>query len=263
MKILIPPPLPPVDSVALQTLKADLGETNTPWSGSSPRKWANSITNDLGDALGLPDEYLSRDRLFALWSSPRSIEAAFLATMAWGGMKRGHGRLIWKHRTVWAPICEKMASGDLKPTDAYAAFLLKRMEDQLPGMGPAYFTKLIFFATCAHRKTVGNAFILDQWTARSVHCLTNQFEWPRVSVDYATKNRFKQSKNPSAVRVTVSDRVSASDYQKYCHFVDELARTLAVEPPYLLEEKMFGAGGRSPSGWRLFLMQNGGRYLNC
>ncbi len=248
-------------SAALEKFQEAIAEHVPPWSGSSPRGWANAIQPGLGDSLNLPSGNLTRDQLFSLWTTAPSVESAFLATMAWGGMKRGHGRLIWQHRPAWAPICESLANGEFTPGAAYEAFRLKRADSQLPGMGPAYFTKLIFFATGAHAKATGNAFILDQWTARSVHCLTNQFDWPRVSLDYATKKRFARTLDPRSVRVTVSDRVSASDYQNYCGFVERLAKRLGIDPPHFLEEKMFGIGGRSPSVWRRFLMQSGGHYL--
>jgi hypothetical protein len=135
------------------------------WAGKAPARWVSSLKISFEDPNNLIDRSISRSELINLWRDPNiSTETCFLSTMAWGGMKAGHGRSIWATRKDWLPVCEQLRAGIIpNRVEAFEAFRLLRHGGKLPGMGPAYFTKVLFFA-----RPIQDAYILDQWTARSM-----------------------------------------------------------------------------------------------
>lgn len=214
-------------------------EPLTPWIGRPPKAWLTNIGSAMASDAAVPVESPSRKMLYDLWSSDTDTEVCALVTLAWGGMRVNHGRALLAHRTHWKTICDDLRNGEHTRQSAYDAFKRLRTERKLPGMGPAYFTKLIHFA-CPKAK----GYILDQWTARSVHALTNQASWPAVQVSVRAT-----SINPSSLRVRVIDRVSAADYEDYCDWIDSLATHLLI-PGVEVEEKLFSSGGKNPHEWR-------------
>jgi hypothetical protein len=102
----------------------------------------------------------------------------------------------------------------------------------LPGMGPAYFTKLIHFLGPA------DGYILDQWTARS----TNLLFGPLVYL------------KPVHRGWHVDDRNTSAHYERYCAQVEWLAeqisRRVAAVLPSEVEHALF-----APGGWREYVKQ--------
>ena len=223
------------------------------WIGRAPATWVESLRIKFTGIANMSATPLSRAELIGLWRNGSiSSEYCFLSTMAWGGMRVSNGRSIWNHKDQWMPICEKLRSGGFKNRkDAYEAFRRLRLEKKLLGMGPAYFTKLLFFA-----RPVQDAYILDQWTARSIHLLTQNRVWPDVQVDaYTLKRMSGPNGSPKALRASVTDRVTSSDYEQFCNLVEEIGLTAGVNPCEI-EESMFGQGGRNPSAWRSYVMDH-------
>jgi len=223
------------------------------WIGRPPAIWVESLRIEVTGAASLSATPLSRGQLIGLWrDGSMPSEHCFLSTMAWGGMRARNGRSIWKAKDQWMPICEKLRSGDFQSRqDAYEAFRRLRLEKKLPGMGPAYFTKLLFFA-----RPVQDAYILDQWTARSIHLLTQSRAWPDVQIDaYSLKRMTGRNGSTKTIRATVTDRVTSTDYEHFCKLVEQLGQTADVNPCEI-EEIMFGQGGRNPTAWRSYVMEN-------
>lgn len=219
------------------------------WVGVSPYSWAESVKTGLGNLYRLSTVPLTRSSLRALWlNSTVSVEACFISTMAWGGMQRGNGRRAWAARESWLPVCHDVRAGRHSRSSGYAAFSELRASARLPGMGPAYFTKLLFFAD-----PKADAYILDQWTTRSIHLLTGQGQYPAVRKDYATAKKAILLEAPTKLRVIVDDSVSVSDYLDYCLRVETLGRLLNLHP-HAVEERLFSAGGRHPHPWRAYVM---------
>lgn len=219
------------------------------WPGKSPHRWAGHIDASLQSLVGLPMAAPTRASLRALWRSPSNVvstEFCVLATVAWGGMKANHGRDFWTAKASWLPLCDDIRSGAHTRRSAFAAFSALRTAGQLPSMGPAYFTKIIFFAA-----PKADGYILDQWTARSVHILTGQWAWPAVAIDHGTK--LKASSNPIHLRVRVVDRVTSVDYEDFCLLVDNIGFRLGITPERA-EEMLFSSGGKSPRPWRGHVM---------
>lgn len=244
---------PSLDAHEVENFRAIAKLPVRPWSGKSPAKWVASLQVAFEDTNSLDNQAISRSNLIKLWRNFNvSTEACFLSTMAWGGMKAGHGRSIWQTRNDWIPLCEQLRIGAFPDRkEAFEQFRLLRRQGKLPGMGPAYFTKVLFFA-----RPIQDAYILDQWTARSIHMLTKARFWPSVDIDTTTLRRMQNNDGKAReIRVNVTDRVTSSDYGHYCDLVEELGRRLQ-QTPCIIEETMFGQGGRNPTEWRSFIMNN-------
>lgn len=221
----------------------------TPWTGASPHDWAESVQPGLGSTYGLSKVPMTRAALRALWANTSiSVEACFLSTMAWGGMQRGNGRRIWSTRANCLGVCADVRAGRHTPASGFQAFATLRAKKGLPGMGPAYFTKILFFAAPSQ-----DAYILDQWTARSMHLLSGQSAYPAVRKDYPSAAKAEKLKTPQALRVIVDDKVTPVDYVDYCNKVDGLAASLGWHA-HQVEERLFSSGGRAPHPWRAEVM---------
>jgi hypothetical protein len=166
--------------------------------------------------------------------------------MAWGGMQYRHARKLWEKSEFWLPICDDVRAGNHTRRSGFESFSNLHKNGNTPGMGPAYFTKILFFA-CPKEKS----FILDQWTMRSIHLLTGQSAFPPAMIDHASKE--KALSKPDKLRVSVSSSATAEVYEIYCQRVEELAVRLGIHP-HSVEEKLFSSGGRNPHPWREHVM---------
>lgn len=245
----IPTMIPALDPAKVSLFQHLNSISPTPWTGASPFDWAESVEPGLGGLYGLSTTALSRTALRALWTNPSiSVEACFLSTMAWGGMQRGNGRRIWAARVDCLAICDAVRAGRHNPATGYQAFSTLRSKKRLPGIGPAYFTKILFFAS-----PIQDAYILDQWTARSMHFLTGQGKYPAVRKDYTSAAEALRLKVPELLRVIVDDKVTSADYVDYCNRVNGLAANLGWHA-HQIEERLFSSGGRTPHPWRAHVM---------
>lgn len=224
------------------------------WGGRRPRDWANTLAPGLGVEHRLPENPLSRAELRAIWSDKNNcVETCALATMAWGGMRAGHGRKAWAAREHWLPVCQELRLGKYDRKQAYQAFAELRKAEKLPSIGPAYFTKFLFFGMPDQ-----TAYILDQWTARSIHLLTGQDQLPVVKKDYASAGQARA--NSSKLRLIVADQNSADAYEAYCLAVERLGHALGVTS-HEAEEMIFSAGRPNIHPWRDYVCKEWFRQL--
>ena len=110
------------------------------------------------------------------------------------------------------------------------------------GLGPAYFTKLIFFYT---RYKPYGGFILDQWTGKSVELITDgrtRMAWESITAKLS-KGRI------SRWDATLSRSTSGDTYAEFGRLVHELASETG-RPPDVVEAAMFG-GKDEP--WRRYV----------
>lgn len=204
-----------------------LMEVQTQWGGQSPKKWASYF---LPEYQGLPNVPMNRNALKNYFTDTNnSNESCFICCMAWGGMNRKHGAAAWRERERFLCIIQRMRSGSLSRKEAYAEFFNL---GQIAGFGPAYYTKLIYFAL-----PVGNGYIMDQWTGKAVFLLTNGL-YPQVSKE----GWVKRTNSPST-------------YESFCSFIDEVAVYLKISADEV-EERMFSSGGRNKGSWRSFVLKN-------
>lgn len=163
----------------------------------------------------LPSRKISRDEIFQYVKSPLNrSDLTFVMIMAWGGMTEKNGKLAWSDRFKWLPIVRKMLLGRLNAVDAYQAFSVARTA----GMGPAYFTKLIYF--CTKDRVSFSGYIMDQWTAKSINLL---FDSPRIKL---TSSGYVSRNNSKTI------------YRAYCYKVRWLATKLGQGPDEI-EERLF------------------------
>jgi hypothetical protein len=162
-------------------------------------------------------------------------EECFIACMAWGRSNIRNARLAWSDRERWKPVLERIRSGALDRNEAY-----DKLNIGIPGLGPAFFTKLIFFLM-PKGKTPG--YIMDQWTAKSVDLL-----W-----------------EPSFLRFRggyVSPSNSSFEYIKYCEKLEMLSRRVAGNSPEHIEIKLFSEG-RGQGKWRRHVIQHWKHKAAC
>lgn len=209
-----------------------------------PSDWAMKVGADGSIVEGLPTIQVGREALKEMCrDNSFTPEMCFASIMAWGGMKYGHGRKIWEHRRSWRDIIMRLRAGDLSRADAYRAFAQFRAENPGCGMGPAYYTKLIFFCGPDH-----DGYIMDQWTSLSVNLLFSSGEKPVVDM---VSTVFRGVRTD-----TVTDRNKPEDYEAFCRGVEFLADRLEVEKPETVEEWLFSKGGRNPGPWRKYVKDN-------
>lgn len=182
-----------------------LKSSSTPlrrWEGKPPQQWLAGVGYSSATLLAMMLTAPTRSGLYELWADQTvAVEDCAWITLAWGGMRTDHGRMLKASGIEWIAVCKQIQEGDVSRSETYELFAKLKKANKLRGMGPAYFTKLIHFA---RRNTKG--YILDQWTARSVHVLTDQDKWPRTSI---TAGRDPNS-DAQALRVRVHDKVSAA-----------------------------------------------------
>lgn len=205
--------------------RSDIHLVQRDWNGSSTLGWAGFF---LENRYNLPDQALDRNRLKAFFSDASNTdEVCFLACMAWGRMNRRHGAAAWEHREGFLPIIREMRNAKLTRGDAYRQFYSL---GTIPGMGPAYYTKLIYFSLPSN-----DGYIMDQWTGKSVSLLTNG-RYPKVINGWISR-----------------DKNSPEVYESFCNTIDSIGALLNKSGEEI-EERMFSSGGRKKGSWRQYLV---------
>jgi hypothetical protein len=202
------------------------------WNGINALHWSRYIEASIDSPL--LDKKLTRVDLlnsdFHLQLS--DIELSF-AILSWGGMNRKHGKSLFRN-SEWIYIVKLIRNLHIiNRMDAYEAFYSLRIQDKLPGMGPAYFTKLICFLNPKL-----NGYIMDQWTAKSVNLLCD-----RNVVSLSKTGYVDSVKNEKWV------------YEEFCTIIDSVAYTLGVNG-IDVEESMFSSGGKKKGAWRKTVIEN-------
>lgn len=234
----------------LSTFKATTGRVTVtdPPARLIPRLWAG--TTGLGNHL--PDQSQNRSTLIGLAAdSSVPTPAVCWSILAWGGM---HGRhrdaLHGQSDRDWLHLAESIRSGKHIRSSAYDAFSALRRENRLSGMGPAYFTKLIFFLM-PRRSLHPIGYIMDQWVACSINLLAGReivltdatFQWAMVR---------KQRKLKSAFMV--SDLNDGTAYEDYCVHIESLAQEIGKAPD--IAEWLMMSAGRGLGEWRSHVIRH-------
>jgi len=209
----------------------------------APKALASKVGASSTMVARLPDKVLYRADLFALCAdSSVSPEECFLAIMAWGGMRFNHGEMAWASRSHWRVIVEKLRAGVVSRHTGYAEFQDLRREKLLGGMGPAFYTKLIFFCHPRH-----DGYIMDQWTGLGMNLLVAEPSSgiAHLSTGHVNGRRYDR----------ITDGNSADVYEKFCLAIEELARQCDLSPQ-ATEERLFSWGGRNAGEWRRYLMSH-------
>lgn len=202
----------------------------------------------------LPDRNVRRSEVFELAAANPEVSIATVCTaaMAWGGMNLENWRRLWElSDRTWLDVAQCIRDGNLTRAEAYSFLKKLRDDEKLKGMGPAFFTKLIYFLTPRDKPERQPAYIMDQWAASSVNVLTG---WDMVPMDVTPKvprRTRKSSMGELALSstFTVSDENTAVDYEAYCCAVDQLACRFCLSTDQV-DQALFGADAIGPGCWR-------------
>lgn len=206
------------------------------WKEQAPSAWINSVgLTELSPKVA--NQKITRAYMKAA-SQDRSVSDRDLlwAILAWGQMNRVAARRLAANERLWCTITGRLRNEGLSRSESYTVCSEAVQSVRAGGIGPAYFTKLIFFANPRH-----DGYIMDQWTSRSVNFLID---------------------GPPVIRMRTKDHVDprndAEVFEQYCCIVEDLSQQLTSKTPEETEQCLFSSGGKSPSPWRRFLKENGG-----
>ena len=206
------------------------------------------------EAQALAPEKLTRKKVFELsQSSQLSTPTVCAAALAWGGMRINHRDMVFdpKHVSEWYKVADQLRQGNISRSDAYDAFSELRRAGKLKGMGPAYFTKLIYFLMPKNDAKHPRGFIMDQWAGCSVNLLcghgivrlNSNTRWIKKAGDIRTETSF-----------VVSDLNTGKQYEEFCSVIERLADQLG-ETVDQIDRTFISGGGKARSGWRKHLLE--------
>lgn len=219
--------------------------------GRPPQNWFHSVSKEDQIAKSLPNHPISRQSILdAVALNVPTIEIVIQA-LAWGGMNVRFGKALFEHSDrSWVQSCEDIRRGNLSRRDAYSTFAEARAEDRLPGMGPAYFTKLIYFLLPGSH---GPAVIMDQWSGGAVNVLTEEnIVLMNASYTWSVTRRGRL-RHGSAF--SVSDCNTAGNYERFCNAVEQVRTELSSCDAGEAEAALFSRGGHNPGLWRRHVIE--------
>jgi hypothetical protein len=224
-----------------KALKVLFDSENPKWGGRSAQEWLRSV-NQQGEIIPessgrFADGKLDRNalRTYCRDESVSDLEC-FVAVMAWGMMSAKNGRYALRSPERLIELVRQIRFFASDRQSDYELFYNARHARALAGIGPAYYTKLLFFLRPDDAR-VNNAYILDQWTSKSVHVLTGSRRFPMLTQSW------------------VADKVSPEDYETYCRIVDTLSLHMGCSGSEV-EERMFSSGSRTNAGrWRKYVRE--------
>lgn len=203
------------------------------WRGRAYRGWAKSLTGEI--YIHLPEERHTRHQLGALVRDARLTEREiYLAVMAWGGQHMRHARSSWAGIDRLEPILQELRHGKISRLEGYRQFreVTWKRDDPVKGLGPAFYTKLLFFVPAA-----SPGYIMDQWTAKSMQLLVDD-----------------GGRGP-AIRMSQGYVAASNDekiYEIFCRFIEQLAERYGISPDNAEELVFSGSGER----WRSHVVSN-------
>jgi hypothetical protein len=218
--------------------------------GSIPRDWfqwviAEGIAHyyQKADIGQLANKRLTRDELQHICKFNSGVDTldCCISILAWGGMNRKYGREIFKCENNWLSDLEDLRRSEITPYEAYARLAGLRNDSKLKGMGPAYFTKLIYFL---QQNPPEPGFIMDQWTASSVNLL-----YGRSVVETKMSNYVINGRHISYESVT--DKNTVKNYQDFCELILDLSKRSNIDPSKV--EEMLFSEGRNRGEWRNYV----------
>jgi len=204
--------------------------------GFAPAEWAMRLgLPDLPSAaLPLPTLPLDRIQVRSLCQAPGTpVLFGYLCVVAWGAQGAGPGggrnaKAAWEQRSRSEAALKRIRGGGLSRKQAYALF---QDAGAICGLGPAYWTKLLYFFSPSP-----TSYVMDQWTSKSINLLTDRLVVPLINGSPAKRN-------------------PADCYEDYCQVIDSMAVLLGLSGDQV-EEKLMSRGGRTPAPWRAHVRQH-------
>jgi hypothetical protein len=225
--------------------------------GKSPADWFKDVDRvRLGGRVGvLPSAATNRTTLLTM-AADRTIGTLDLciSILAWGGMHGGNRNRLFKcPLEPWLDIAEQVRNGKLDRLEAYSAFARLRdvKADTFVGMGPAYFTKLLYFLAPSSTTVPKKGYIMDQWVSCSINLLTGQ---QIVKLDQHLTWKLRYGAPEQSADSYVSDVNTAQDYERFCQAVEALSDQMGPPwTPELTERALISNGGKTPRPWRAYI----------
>ena len=204
---------------------------------------------------------VKRSEVFELAADPSfSVSTVSAAAMAWGGMRVGFLiPLLESDGGTWLDLAQRIRNGELTRAKAYACLKKLRAQGKLRGMGPAFFTKLIYFLSPRDKPERRTAYIMDQWAASSVNLLNG---WDVVLMDVTKTWSFSSGRLTTSFAFTVSDQNTAEDYEAFCSTVDQLAGRFSLGADQV-DQALFSADETGPGCWRRYVIEHRPRLVGC
>lgn len=208
--------------------------------GDPPQQWAQGLQNV---PAGLPNMQQTRQQVRQICIDPNSPELiGYIHVMAWGGQgdRFGHKTLAWQNMDQIIPKLQALREGGLNHCQTYNLFA---GENKVAGLGPSFFTKLIYFFTPEPQPGQIGFYIMDQWTAKSVDLLTQQW----------------------VVRLQRSEKTSpghnnkCGNYEAFCREVEHIAAALEIGGVHTgdqVEQRLMSEGGHHAQLWRQHVRDN-------
>jgi len=213
--------------------------------GSIPRDWFMCITSSYEkvDIEQLANKRLARDELHHMCQLNSGVDTLYccISILAWGGMNRNHGRDLLPFKNDWLHILEDLRHSKITSYEAYTRLAGLRNASKLKGMGPAYFTKLIYFL---QQNPPELGFIMDQWTAGSVNLLYGRSVVETKMTNYVINGRHISYES-------VTDKNTVKNYQDFCERILDLSKRSNIDPSKV--EEMLFSEGRNKGEWRNYV----------
>lgn len=180
------------------------------------------------DAPELAATAIGREQLKLMAAdSSVSDELLIWLILSWGGIRAQHAQALKDSGlSEVIGVVGQLRRDELSRYDAYNCFKAIRKAGLGKGMGPAFFTKLIFFASRSH-----DGYIMDSRTVGSLEVLLKE---PFIKT-YAGSY--------------VSDKNEPEDFEMYCCVIEDLAllweqtqpsKERTDETPETMEMRLFG-----------------------
>lgn len=204
------------------------------------------------DANKLPNRFVSRtDVLGYVADASLNTQTVAAAIMAWGGMHMDHRKVLFHSKDIsWVEVCDRIRNGMLERKAAYDSFAILRSEGKLPGAGPAYFSKLIYFLLPAEIRAKHSGYIMDQWASCSINLLTGKEVVLMDQIGHWAKSKRQKHATPQK-RWTyiVSDHNTADEYEAFCCTMDTLGKELGLTPDET-DRLVLSDARPNPAKWR-------------
>lgn len=201
----------------------------------APQAWVRSMGLAGADfVVALPAQAQTREEVRQLCRNEEfPLLYRYICAMAWGnqgaGKSRRYAQLAWAGRERLEPLLAAIAAGSISRAAAYESFC---GGGAVKGLGPSYFTKLLYFFWPEER-----CYIMDQWSARSVNYLTGE-KLVRMSANYVAPSN------------------DGERYDRYCLAVESLASLADAERRLSgaeTEMRLFCRGGKLAGPWRTII----------
>lgn len=197
--------------------------------GESPAAWVTGLALvGVPNAPRLKSSPLSRWDVLKEAANPAVPELfAYVCAMAWGDQGKGTAGSKSNALSAWADAARlqtnlaALRTGGLDRMQAYSLFEGK---GKIPGLGPSYFTKLLFFFSL-NVPTGQQPYIVDNVILNSMALLTG-LPFHR----YATRG----------------------GYQACCEEMDAMGALLTIAPQFV-EERLFSS---ERAAWRVYVSRN-------